>query len=1151
MRMLFAASSHDDLIGIIRSVRNRWRLRIVLRGLSVLLGAGIISFLISAYGMDYFRFTRISVIVFQLVTYLTLIALLVRYLVIPLSQKISDERVALYLEEHEPSLHGYVLGGVQFSADPADLERTGNSPELVRRLIRQAIERCVTVDEGKRVERKALVTSSGLLAGATVTGMAFVLLSPGFLKNSAPFLLTPWNDAATTNPYSIEVTPGDVTVARGADLRVTATLQNFNADEVDLAVKRQDATQWDRWPMTVDEETGEYVLLLFELDERSEYFVESSGVRSPLFTIEVADLPYVDQIDLEYHFPAYTGLTPQRQENTGDIAALRGTRVALQVRSTMQVAAGVIVLDDRDTVALEIDEEGLLTGTIMVREEGLYRILLQSFQGDFVIASPDYIIDVLSDQPPVVSFSKPGRDITITSVEEVFTEVKAEDDFGLARLDMIVSVNGGAEDTLTLFGGSRARKQLTASHTMFVEELGLEPGDLISYYARVTEADRGPDTQEATTDIYFMEVRPFNREYRQAEQQGGMAGGGGAGMDGDLSKRQRDIIAGTFRMVRDSGDYTDEEFKENLATLALAQGRLREEVEILVQRMNSRGVVQMDSTFQSIAEELPQAIDAMGIAEGELGERDPKEALPPEQVALQHLQRAEAAYREVQVSQQQGGGGGGGQESDMEDLADLFDLELDRMRNQYEQVQRGQQEEIDEELDELTQKLRELARRQQQENERMRAQQQNTQNQAGGGGQAQRRLAEQAEELARQLERLSREQGRPELEETARNLQQAAEAMRRAAANSRNNGVAQGVEALDELREARRLLGSNRSARLERDVQDALRRAERIAQEQGEMQSDVEGMSSDPQIRGAQIDRLQERKRAMAEEVAGIESQLDRLGRESQAEQKDAARKLKEAAKTIRDNKLREKILYSQGVIEQGSPEYARNLEDQIGSNIDELSEGIRAGLEAIGESQEQRLARSLDRTRDAVNALESLNERIRERVEQGQEGQQGQQAGQGQQGQQQGQQGGQGGDQATATPPNMGGGGGGQGRLQPGDIRQFERELRQRQNELSELRRELQQEGVDVGDLDRVVAGLREFTRQREFGEPRGLDQLESEIIQGLKDFEFNLRKTLLGDEGNRLFLAGSDDVPERYRELVEEYYRELSRRGGGGGNR
>lgn len=1166
MRMLFEASRHDDLVGIIRSVRNRWRFRIVLRGLSILLGAGIVSFVVSTYGMDYFRFTPAAVALFQVLTYATLIALLVRFLIIPLSRRVSDQRVALYLEEHEPSLHGYVLSGVQFGGDEEQLKRMGQSPELVRRLLRQAIERCVAVDEGRRVEHKGLVTSSGFLAGATVAGMAFVLLSPGFLKHGAPFLLTPWNEAATTNPYGIAVAPGDVTVARGADLRITAVLQNFNSSEVDLAVRRTDESQWDRWPMTVDEETGEFVLLLFEVSQQTEYYVEASGVRSPMFRIEVADLPYVDQIDLEYHFPAYTGLSPQRQENVGDIAALRGTRVMLSVTATMPVTNGALVLNDRDTIPLQPNEQGALTGTIVVRDAGLYRILLQGFEGDLVVASPDYVIDVLRDQPPTISFSKPGRDITVTSVEEIFAEVQAEDDYGLARMDLIYSVNGGEPDTVVLFGEGSPRRQITVGHTMFLEEFELEPGDLISYYARVSEADRGPDTQEAMTDIYFMEVRPFDREYRQREQQQqGMGSGGGGEMNGDLSRRQRDIIAGTFRMVRDREEYSDAEYGENLVTLALAQGRLREEVEVLVRRIDTRGIVQLDSTFQTIAAELNQAIEAMGTAEGELGERDAPEALPPEQRALQHLQRAEAAYREVQVSQGGGGGGGGGggQESDMEDLADLFDLELDRMRNQYEQIQRGQQEQVDQELDEIAQKLRELARRQQQENERMRAAQQNLRNQAGGGGgaQSQRRLAEEAEELARQLERLSREQGRPELEETMRNLQEAAEAMRRAAANTRNSGVAQGVEALDQLREARRLMDQNRTGRLQRDVEDALRRARRLAQEQQEMQQDVADLSTDARTRAEQINRLRQRKEGMAQEVAGIEAQLEQLSRESQGEQQEAARELKEAAASIRDNKLREKILYSRGVIEQGSPEYARNLEDQIASNIDELSERIAAGLDAIGESREQRLARSLDRTRDAVNALESLTDRIRASAEQGgeqqtQRGQQGQEGQQGQPGQQgqdrQGQQGQQGqreggGDQRSAMPPSTSGGGGGQARLLPGDIRQFQRELRQRQNDLSELRDELRQEGVDVGELEEVIAGLRGF--QRELGEPLGLDRLELEVIQGLKDFEFNLRKELLGDAAaERLYLAGSDDVPEGYRELVEQYYRELSRRGGGG---
>ena len=80
------------------------------------------------------------------------------------------------------------------------------------------------------------------------------------------------------------------------------------------------------------------------------------------------------------------------------------------------------------------------------------------------------------------------------------------------------------------------------------------------------------------------------------------------------------------------------------------------------------------------------------MAEEKLGAASPTMRCPPEQRALQHLQRAEAAFREVQVAMGQQGGGGGAGCADAEDLADLFELELDRMRNQYETVQRNEAE---------------------------------------------------------------------------------------------------------------------------------------------------------------------------------------------------------------------------------------------------------------------------------------------------------------------------------------------------------------------------------------------------------------------------------------------------------------------------
>ncbi len=1107
-------TGHDELMRVIRSVRRRWRLRVTLRGAAIILGAGLLVFLISAYGMDRLRFSPTAVLAFRVFAYVTLVGLTIRFLVVPLARRVSDERVALYLEEHEPSLEARVLSAVDLGRlDKAASE--GFSPALVNRLVENALENCAAVDYGRKVEARSLARSSGLLAGATLAAVAVLLLSPSFLRHSAPFLF-PFSGAAIDNPYRIEVMPGDTRVAIGAELRIVALLHNFDADEVEIAVQRGRQGEWERFPMVLDEETGEHLVFLFDLEEQTEYFVEASGVRSQLFRIEVHELPYVQQLVLEYHFPAYTGLSPRRQEDGGDIAALRGTEVLVFVISTVPVVGGAIVIDEQDSLPLTRAENGTLTGALQVVSDGLYRIVFESFDGDRVIGSPDYLIDVLSDQPPYVAFSKPGRDVKVTNIEEVFIEVEAEDDYGVRQLQLVYSVNGGPEQTLELYSGRR--KEVSAGHTFYLEEIELEPGDFISYYARASDDNRVSGRQVATTDIYFMEVRPFDRTYRQAEQSGAPGGGG---FDSSLSQRQRDVIAATFKMVRDREKYSRDEYEENLATLALAQGRLREQVERLITRIQARGIAQMDSSFRTIAEALPLAVESMQEAEKLLGERNPDEALPPEQRALQQLQRAEATFRESQISRGTTSGSGGGGQAEADELADLFELELDKQRNQYESVQRERQRRVDDEIDETLQKLQELARRQQQENERRRARASRSQNQSGGGSGSQRQLAEEAEELARRLERLAREESLPELNQTARELREAAEEMRRAAANSRNSSGAGGNAALERLREARRLLDENRSAGLQRDVEDALRRANRLAEEQRDVTRDVERLAEGGGAQRERLQRLMERKEEMATEVADLEGQLDRLARDSRREQRDASRKLQEAANGIRDDKLEDKIRYSRGVVRQRSPEYARNFEEQIARDIEELRVKIEEARSAIGETKEQRLARALDQTRDLVRSLESLEERT--------------QPGEGEQR----------GQPQTATADNPDGFPG----LTDGDIRQFRREFRERRAEAEEVRRQLEREGLDTGELDRIVERLRQLERERPYGDPRGLAALQAEVIQGLKEFEYVLRREIGGGQARDLLLTGSDEVPPGYRELVEEYYKSLAEEGSGEG--
>ena len=85
-------SDNAELLGVIRSVRNRWRARILVRGLAIVLGVGFLAFLVSAFGMNYFRFTATSVTVFRLVAYATLLLLSVRYLIVSSSTRVPAPR---------------------------------------------------------------------------------------------------------------------------------------------------------------------------------------------------------------------------------------------------------------------------------------------------------------------------------------------------------------------------------------------------------------------------------------------------------------------------------------------------------------------------------------------------------------------------------------------------------------------------------------------------------------------------------------------------------------------------------------------------------------------------------------------------------------------------------------------------------------------------------------------------------------------------------------------------------------------------------------------------------------------------------------------------------------------------------------------------
>jgi hypothetical protein len=120
---------------------------------------------------------------------------------------------------------------------------------------------------------------------------------------------------------------------------------------------------------------------------------------------------------------------------------------------------------------------------------------------------------------------------------------------------------------------------------------------------------------------------------------------------------------------------------------------------------------------------------------------------------------------------------------------------------------------------------------------------------------------------------------------------------------------------------------------------------------------------------------------------------------------------------------------------------------------------------------------------------------------------------------------------------------------LSPEEIRQLQREFGQRGNQVRALREQLREVGRPAQELRAVLDAMERFQREGIYADPSQVAELHQEIMNQLKRLEFGLRRDVEGVTERTTTLSGSDEVPDGYRELVEEYYRALAR-GRPGGN-
>ncbi len=729
-------SRRDELNSYIVQLQRRLRVGAWLRGAAIFTGTALLVTLALVFLLNRFAFPAHGVAGARLALLITLAAAAGFGLALPLI-RLTRAHVVSQVETVHP-------GFEQRLTTFHDRERNGSDPFL-------ELLAADTLSHAQDAAPSSLIPDNRLfaLAGAGLACLGVLVWAiaagPGYLGYGASLLWTgPKKNAVPL--YSIVVTPGDVAVRRNSDQLITAHVVGMHPEKVQLFAHYQSTAAWEPVAMQAQPDAGRaaaYQFIFAGLPENVEYYVSAGPLVSPHYKVRVVDLPAVKGIRVTYQYPKWTGMKPVTEEHSGDLRAIEGTDAAIEIEMDHPLKEGQLTLDSGQTIHLSGANGNTYKGTIRMEKDGAYHIAAMD-EGQPVRLSEDYFIATEKAQPPEIAINRPGGDYRASPIEEVTVGVKAADQFGLNDVHLHYSVNGGPDRDVNLLRAP-GEKSADGSYTLRLEDFKLVPGDLVSLYATAKDGH-----SEARTDITFIQADPFEREFSQSQQSGGGGGGGGGGQNNqtDISRREKELIAATWKQQNDKSA-TPKDSAVAGQFLSDAQQKLRDQVMALSARMQSRDLSQANEEFTGFEKDMQTAASAMAPSADKLKGMQWKDAIQLEQKALQSLLHAESTFRKIQVAfGQQSGGGGGGANSAGRDLASLFDLELDTEKNQYETAQSSSPaEQHEKNVEDALAKLDALAKRQ----EELANQQRNPQQSFQERWQ-QEMLRREAEQLQRQME---------------------------------------------------------------------------------------------------------------------------------------------------------------------------------------------------------------------------------------------------------------------------------------------------------------------------------------------------------------------------------------------------------------
>ncbi|MCH7917538.1 MAG: hypothetical protein IIC50_06090 [Planctomycetes bacterium] len=408
-----------------------------------------------------------------------------------------DRMLARLVEEAHPELNNELINAVDFEEQLSTQETGSASVGLMREGIDQALHAFDDLEEQIACLKPAgLRRESRLLLGVLGVWLCAALFLGTWLWAEAPRFLWPWGDHPPYCATTFIVEPGGTIVDYGKDLEIRVTTQGKRPAEVWLVLREPESGAVNRVGM-FSNEPGVYFQTVENIRSALTYHAGVTRGRSRYYQIELSKVPRIEAVDLVYRYPAYAGLRERHQAlslQDGTVKGYRGTEVTMTIRSNRPLEKGRIHVGGQ-TYAATAHTENSVQAVIPLLATGPFDIVVTDIEGFVSSERFSGKIELLPDGKPYVAIVSPGMQSMATPTSQVPLVIEAQDDLGVRRVRLYCSLNDSDDAARLLLETDEVETFVMLTQTLDLADLGVRPGDVIDYYATVTDSlPSGPQT---------------------------------------------------------------------------------------------------------------------------------------------------------------------------------------------------------------------------------------------------------------------------------------------------------------------------------------------------------------------------------------------------------------------------------------------------------------------------------------------------------------------------------------------------------------------------------------------------------------------------------------------------------------------------------